>query len=396
MSRSVLGLESATGRHGYHPALEFTRVGLLTALLLAGMAASAADVSMGDGGSIRVVDGEKTFQLAGRAVVGAATYDHDVTPLEPGLEMDLVLLAARANFDNGWSVNVSYDFNGSAFFDTSITKSGLAIGAIQVGQFRPQVGLYDGGAWTIFAQRSMIEQAVAIPRTLGVGLEGGAGRVSYSFAVNGDQIGQETPGRDPRKYSTRLVARPAPPSWGIFQIGINGIHQETPESRLSKASVNPVPALDATPALLKVSQASADARNTVGGEVLWSKGPWTLQSEYLHAAIDAPGTPQFHGYYAQGTYALGTHRDFSTDSGTFGRPHLWNPAVGGWELALRFDAINLAAAGGGSADNASLAIIRYFSNPLRVGATIAHSSIRNGLNGDENVNSIQVKAQWFL
>jgi phosphate-selective porin len=369
---------------------------MMTCLLFTGVAAGAGDFSVGDGGSLRLMEGENTFQLAGRAVIGAASFRHDVTPLPSGLEMDLVLLAARANFGNGWNINVSYDFNGNSFFDTSITKSGLPIGAIQLGQFRPQVGLYDGGAWSIFAQRSMIEQALAIPRTLGVGLEGGAGPFSYSFAVNGDQIGKDTPGRDPLKYSTRLVYRPAPPSWGTFQIGINGIHQETPETRINKVSVNPVPALDATPALLKVAQSSADARDAVGGEVLWSKGPLTLQSEYMLASVKAPGTPQFEGYYAQGTYAIGSHRDFSEDSGTFGRPHLWNPAAGAWELALRFDAINLASAGGGSADNASLAIVRYFSNPLRVGATFAHSSIRNGLNGDESVNSIQLKAQWFL
>jgi phosphate-selective porin len=396
MSRRILGQESSVVRHTCRLVRSVTRLGMMICLVSTGTAARAADFSVGDGGSLRLIEGENTFQLAGRAVIGAATYSHDVTPLSSGLETDLVLLAARAHFGHGWNINVSYDFNGQSFFDTSITKSGLPIGAIQVGQFRPQVGLYDGGAWSIFAQRSMIEQALAIPRTLGVGLEGGIGPVSYSFAANGDQIGNDTPGRDPRKYSTRLVFRPAPPSWGTFQVGINGIHQETPDTRINKVSVNPVPALDETPTILAVSQSSADARNVVGGEVLWSKGPWTVQSEYLHAAVQSPGSPHFEGYYAQGTYAIGAHRDFSRDSGTFGRPQLWNPAAGAWELALRYDTIDFASAGGGAADNVSLAIIRYFSNPLRVGATFAHSSIRSGLNGDEAVSSIQVKAQWFL
>ena len=63
---------------------------------------------------------------------------------------------------------------------------------------------------------------------------------------------------------------------------------------------------------------------------------------------------------------------------------------------MRYDAIDLGAASGGAAANWSLAIVRYFSNPLRVGATLARSSIRDGLNGDEVVKSIQLKAQWFL
>lgn len=368
----------------------------LTAGLLVVGSARAADISVGDGGSIRVREGERSFQLAGRGVMGAAIYSRDVTPLESGLEMDLALLAARANLGNGWNINVSYDLRGSAFFDTSITKSGLAIGAIQVGQFRPQVGLYDGGAWTIFAQRSMIEQAVAIPRTLGVSVEGGAGRYSYAFAVNGDQIGEETPGRDPRKYSTRWVFRPAPASWGTFQVGLNGIYQQTPESRIHKVSVNPIPSREETPVLLKAAVADADARSVAGAEVLWARGPWTLQSEFMQASVSAPGSPHFHGYYGQAVYALGAHRDFSEESGTLGRPNLWNPAAGAWELAMRFDAIDLGEAGGGAAANWSLAIVRYFSNPLRVGATLARSSIRDGLNGDEVVKSIQLKAQWFL
>ena len=378
---------------GVAPAL--VCAGLVTGSLMVETAA-AADISVGDGGSIRLMEGERSFQIAGRAVMGAAIYNRDVTPLESGGEMDLALLAARANLGNGWNINVSYDLNGSAFFDTSITKSGLAIGAIQVGQFRPQIGLFDGGAWTIFAQRSMIEQAVTIPRTLGVGIEGGAARYSYSFAVNGDQIGEETPGRDPRKYSTRWVVRPAPPSWGTFQIGLNGIYQETPESRIHKVSVNPIPARDVTPVLLRVSESDADARSVAGAEVLWAKGPWTLQSEYMHASVSAPAAPHFYGYYGQAVYAIGAHRDFTEESGTLGRPHLWNPAAGAWELAMRYDAIDLGAASGGAAANWSLAIVRYFSNPLRVGATLARSSIRDGLNGDEVVKSIQLKAQWFL
>jgi len=358
--------------------------------------AGAADLSFGDGGSIRVSDGEHAFQLAGRAVMGAAIYERDVTPLEPGVDMDLALLAARANFGNGWNLTVSYDLHGDSFFDTSLTKSGLAIGALQLGQFRPQVGLFDGGAWIIFAQRSMIEQAVAIPRTLGLGLEGGRHRFSYSLAVNGDQIGQETPGRDPLKYSTRWVFRPAPASWGTFQVGVNGIYQQTPETGLHKVSVNPIPSRDVTPVLLKVTNPHADYRTVAGGELLWARGPWTLQSEFMVASVNAPESPRFHGHYAQAVYAIGANRDFSEDSGTLGRPHLWNPAAGAWELAVRHDAIDLGSAGGGAAQNWSLAIVRYFSNPLRVGATFARSSITGGLNGDEVVKSIQFKAQWFL
>ena len=53
--------------------------GIVPALWQAGLVglvmmttARAADISMGDGGSIRLSEGERTFQLAGRAVMGAA------------------------------------------------------------------------------------------------------------------------------------------------------------------------------------------------------------------------------------------------------------------------------------------------------------------------------------
>lgn len=364
--------------------------------LLLPSGARAADVTFGDGGSVRVVEGTKAFQLGGRAVASAAFYDEDVTDLPTGLEMSLMLLNLRGDLGQGVTFNVGYDFVGKSFFDTSITKSGWAIGDVQVGQFRPQIGLFDGGAWIIFNQRSMIEQALTIPRTLGIGLEGRAGRVSYGLAVNGDQIDRDTPGQDPLKYSGRFVVRPAPAGWGVFHVGVNAIHHEVPDSKINRFAVDPVAALEDTPVLLSASQFPADYRTVLGGEALWQHGRFTVQSEYMRAAVNAPGDPSIDGYYVQGTYLVGAERRYAEQGATIGRPVLWNPAAGAWELALRYDTIDMSRAGGGSSDNIGIAIVRYISNPLRLAASITHSDITNGRNGNEDILSIHLRAQWFL
>ncbi len=372
--------------------------GFAILLGLAGLAADAgaAEFSVGEGGSLRVVDGERTFQLGGRARMGAAFYDEDVTDLPSGLELDLVLLNLRAELGAGWLLNAGYDFVGKSLFDVSVTRSGFAFGDIQVGQFRPQVGLFDGGAWIIFNQRSMIEQALAIPRTVGLGLEGRKGPLSYSVAVNGDAADNDTPGDDPLKYSGRLIVRPLPGTRDVFHVGVNAIYQETPETRVNRFAADPIAILEDTPTLLEVQQTAADNRKVLGGEALWMHGPWSAQSEYMHARVDSPGEPEIDGYYVQGTYILGAERRYSEQSATVGRPLLHDPAAGAWEFGLRYDTVDFSSAGGGSSDNVGLVIIRYFSNPLRLGTSLTHSAIRGGLNGDEDILSLQIRLQWFL
>lgn len=372
----------------------------LQAVVLGGLAWStaggAAEVTIGDGGSLRVVDGERNFQIGGRIRMGTVLYDEDVTDLPSGLEVDQALLMLRANFGEDWMLTLSYEFVDATLFDNSVTYSGFSIGDIQVGQFRPQIGLFDGGAWIIFNQRSMVEQTLAIPRTVGVGLEGNQGPVSYSLAVNGDQADEDTPGKDPLKYSARLVVRPLPDTWDVFHFGLNGIYQEMPETRINHFGVVPVAALEDTPDLLEATQLQADARKVWGGEALWKHGPWSAQSEYMHATVDAPGDPKIDGYYVQAAYIRGAERRYSARSATVGRPFLHDPAAGAWEFAVRYDTIDFTGAGGGSADNVALAIVRYFSNPLRLGTSITHSSIKNGLNGDEDILSVHLRLQWFL
>jgi len=388
MSRSV--------RVSSRASLSLMQAAAIAATMLASSAASAAEMSIGEGGSFRVTDGDRTFQIAGRAVVGTAFYDEDVTDLPTGFEMDLMILQFRAQFGEDLTVNVSYNFVEGALFDTSITRSNLPIGDLQIGQFRPQIGLFDGGAWIIFAQRSMVEQELTIPRTLGIGLEGQLGPFSYALNVNGDQIGDDTPGDDPLKYSTRFVARPFPASWGVAQLGVNLLYQEVGDTRINDFSVNPIPALDDTPTLLEVSHPDADYRDIVGGEALWMRGPLTFQSEYMKAKVDSPGRPTMDGYYVQGVYIRGAQRGFSERTGTLTRPILANPSAGAWEFGVRYDTVDFGRAGGGAADIYSLAIVRYFSNPLRVGATFSRSDITGGLNGDETIDSVQIRAQWFL
>ncbi len=396
MFRDEMMSAGRQGLQGFGVAVSFPFCLLVLAgLLLQSAPAPAADFSVGDGGSLRINDGARSFQLGGRVRLNTVFYDQDVAHLPTGYEMDQALLNMRADMGDGWSMNVGYEFVDRTLFDTSLTKSGLPIGDLTIGQFRPQVGLFDGGAWIIFNQRSMVEAALTIPRTLGLGLEGSAGRISYGLAINSDPIDRRTPG-DPLRYSGRLVVRPAPASWGVFHVGLNAIHQEMGDSQVSRIGVDPVAALADTPRLLEAVQNYAKSRDVLGAEALWKSGPLTLQSEYMRARIDSPGFPELDGYYVQGTYLIGAERRYADRGATVGRPFLFHPPAGAWEFGLRYDTLDLTNAGGGAAENVGLAIVRYFNNPLRLGTTVTHSKIEKGLNGDESIVSVQIRMQWFL
>lgn len=96
-----------------------------------------------------------------------------------------------------------------------------------------------------------------------------------------------------------------------------------------------------------------EAYTAINLELALVYGPWSLQGEYFHVAVDAEtaGNPTFRGWYAQASYWLtGECRPYA--NGRFGRVkpccNLLDEAcccLGGFELAVRYDELDLQDAG---------------------------------------------------
>jgi len=103
-----------------------------------------------------------------------------------------------------------------------------------------------------------------------------------------------------------------------------------------------------------VNTGNIDARNAseAGAEFALQKGALFLASEYEHLAVrrsDISSTPEFSGYYVEGTWFLtGESKTYNASAAAFDGPakinHVFDPRNGGFgafELALRWSDMNL-------------------------------------------------------
>lgn len=163
------------------------------------------------------------------------------------------------------------------------------------------------------------------------------GRLAYDPIVSGDfrvNLGVHA------QYVDRPANVSGPGTNGTtpisaFVIALNG----TPELRVDGAKL--------------INTGNIDAKNAsdAGAEFAVQKGPLFLASEYEHLQVersDINSTPEFNGYYVEGTWFLtGETKRYNASTAAFDGPnvaHVFDPAahsIGAVELALRWSDMNL-------------------------------------------------------
>lgn len=94
---------------------------------------------------------------------------------------------------------------------------------------------------------------------------------------------------------------------------------------------------------------SAEHVNLFGAEAALVYGPFSLQGEYISAAVDSSeaGNPCLNGFYVQGSYFLtGEHRKYKRSAGAFSRVKpkknfREDGGLGAWEIACRYSYLDL-------------------------------------------------------
>ena len=146
----------------------------------------------------------------------------------------------------------------------------------------------------------------------------------------------------------------------------------------------------------------AKSDTLIGGEAALLAGPFSLQGEYmrLHAENDDPAgpNPNFDGYYVDATWFLtGENRNYS--GGVFNRVSVRRPVTqggaGAWELAARFDTVNLSdgAFDGGSQDSYIFGVNWYLNDYVRMTANYNKSKVYGGANDGADIDLFGLRAQ---
>lgn len=140
----------------------------------------------------------------------------------------------------------------------------------------------------------------------------------------------------------------------------------------------------------------------VNAELAGVYGPFSLQSEFIGTKLNGRGYGSddfLYGYYATGSYFLtGESRNYDTKKGAFGRQKpnrdfsLKNGGWGAWELAARFDALDLNTTNvsGGRLQQGTVALNWYINPHVRVMADYSHifSNHVSGTNFNSQATSL--------
>jgi phosphate-selective porin OprO/OprP len=122
----------------------------------------------------------------------------------------------------------------------------------------------------------------------------------------------------------------------------------------------------------------------VGAELSAVFGPASFQGEYMRTQLGGQNynsEDHLDGYYAYGSYFLtGESRNYDTKKGAFGRQNpkrnfdLKNGGPGAWELATRFDSLdmNTQHVSGGFIQSGTVAVNWYLNPHVRMMANYSH------------------------
>ena len=363
--------------------------------------------------------------------------------LRDGSSFRRARLAASGNILENMKYVVQMDFGGigrPTFTDvwTEFNKVPL-FGNVRVGHWKQPFSLevVSPSKFTTFSERSLLFQAFTPQRHIALGMQDNAENELSTWAASIYRSGQDQYGgsiTDKGGYAG--VGRYTfLPYWDEESKGERYVHlggaynYVSPNNSLvqfrtlpsffvgSQASL-PAPGstgtsgqglpgpLNGTPFFADTKAFGMNHYHLVGTEALWVEGPFSVQAEgmILAGTRTGGGHIYFPGVYAQAGYFLtGEHRPYNRKSGTIDRIKVKNPIGGGekegygsgaWELATRWDYIDLNSGGvqGGQQEDITIGINWFFNDYTKLQANYIRANLSRNVASVANLYTLQL--QW--
>ncbi len=308
---------------------------------------------------------------------------------EDGAEFRRARLFVSGTVYDRIDFKAQYDFAGGdvGFRDVYFGLRDIPyVGLLRVGHFKEPFSLEQltSSNFMTFMERAL-PNALVPARNMGIMFRNHVlnDRLTYAVGVfrESDAFG-DADGEGEFAVTTRLTGLPwyADNGRKLLHLGFGYSHR-SPEDDMIRFRQRPEAHL--APRFIDTGMISAEELDLFGGELALVYGPFSLQGEFIYAAVESDGppddfrerNPDFYGYYAQASYFLtGEHRSYRTSGGYFDmvRPrknfNLWDEegerGWGAWEVAARYSSLELSDDGvtGGSLGNISLGL-NWYLNP---------------------------------
>ena len=310
-----------------------------------------------------------------------------------------------------YDATVGYDFQARTWLDTYLRVQSKAIlgedvGALRAGFSKTPVG-FEGNTSTgatTFLEAALPTQAIYANRRIGVdwAWERSHYLINAGYYSGGDLNGDN----DGRMLAARVAWVPHKQPGDVIHLGVSA-SEESPDDTVDGRGIYtpPTERLRARPeaglAVRLVDSGNllpTDHIDRIGFEGLWIHGPWSLQGEYLHAAVKLDGgRPSYDasGYYAFASWVVtGESRPYSGGNVDNIKP---KGAYGALELALRYSELDLndSPIAGGRESDWTLGANWYINRHLKLQANYVHvQSSRRNLAVDPNVLEARAQIQF--
>lgn len=323
--------------------------------------------------------------------------------LDNSPEFNSELRRARVNFkhklNKDWNAKLQISFeeedDGSEVGDAYVRYSGWKSLQLTMGKFKEPFGLENMTSTknTTFLERSMVSSAFSPDKNKGLMLSGSPGSTSWAFAL----IDLEAEDKEHAPY-----AMSARGSWGVISSTDQTLHFGLSGSlRMldgEKFEVDERAEIHSLKKVVESGSIETDKLLLTAVDFSWVGGPMSLQSEYMHADLDAVNSNEsitMNGYYFQMSYFLtGERRNYKRGAFYAITP---NSKKGAWELTTRYSVLDVTDASDGSRQNTTtLGINYYYDDNIRLIGNLLHSQSSEYVNGSREGNGVGFRIQYLF
>jgi phosphate-selective porin OprO and OprP len=285
------------------------------------------------------------------ATTGAAVGDGEDTDFE----MRRAELVFKGKGPGMWTWVVGYDAKANKFLDTNVAYKFSGFTTLRVGQFK-QPNSFEELSSTKnndFIAKAMTTNLQGVARRLGASLTTG----SDSWSVTGSVFTRELSRNlgEGNGYGLRGTWAPMHDTGNVLHLGVSLVDYDARDAGSAPGTtpvfdgdgrarfrVRPDADLTATRLVDSGQFTDADKIRTVGLEGAWVKGRFKVQSEYMKTNVGrtAHADYDFDSFYVSGVWNL-TGETWGYKEGVTTTPLPSEPGTGMWQLALRYDQVDL-------------------------------------------------------
>ncbi len=362
--------------------------------------------------SIASKDGDFKFAFGGRLQLDGSVFDEDESKLGDGVEMRRARIKSFGTVGGDWDYKLEVNFDPDLdvpVTDGWIRYSGYKPFAITVGHQKVPFSQQSmtSSNWQVFQERALSDAFVDNE-------EQGRRRMGIVFSSYGDcwnssggafSSGLDDSGTsdDDWGFATRQLFAPIAQKDRVVAVAGAVIYRNFTSDSDLRIRARPGSNIAGT-RLVDTGKLTTARRNVMinaEGTFVW--GPFHAQTEYVRSWIHRRRGDRnvvFDAWYVQaGVFLTGESRNFDLKSGKFKRP-MPDSKWGAWELALRFDGIDLTdedVRGGRQRD--ITAGVNWWTNRnimFRVNYVYGHADPNSGVtlsDNDEKVHTFSARAQ---